>query len=89
MTTNWHPDSDATPTPGEVQMMAATLEGRHGAHAEGVAQFFIDCHANDGDASRSWAWAAVAECVRQRLSDRISGRPEPRRQDNTSARRMG
>ena len=89
MTTHWHPDSDATPSPGEVQMMAAALEGRHGSHAEDVAQFFIDWNASHGDASRSWAWAAVAECVRQRTTRRLSGAPAHRRQDNTSARRHG
>ncbi len=89
MTSQWHPDCDATPSPGEVHMMAATLEGRHGSHAEDVAKFFTDWNANQGDASRSWAWAAVAECVRQRLSERMAGKPETRRPDNTSARRMG
>lgn len=72
MNTTWHPECDATPTPGEVEMMAAVLEGRHGVHAEQVAQFFTDWNANKGDASRSWAWAAVAERVRKRENDRLS-----------------
>ena len=72
MNTNatWHPDNDATPTPGEVEMMAAVLEGRHGVHAEHVAQFFTDWNANKGDAPRSWAWAAVTERVRRRTGER-------------------
>lgn len=71
MNTHWHPDVDATPTPGEVEMMAATLEGRHGVHAEHVAQFFTDWNAHNGDASRSWAWAAVTERVRKRTGTRM------------------
>lgn len=63
---SWHPEEDATPTPGEVQNMALVLEGRHGAHAAGVADFFSLLHAQGGDAGRSWAWAAVAEAVRRR-----------------------
>lgn len=71
MNAPWHPDADATPTPGEVDMMAAVLEGRHGIHAEHVAQFFTDWNASKGDASRSWAWAAVTEQVRKRMDQRI------------------
>lgn len=64
--TTWHPEEDATPTPAEVQNMAATLEARHGVHAASVADFFSGVHAGSGDAGRSWAWAAVAEAVRRR-----------------------
>lgn len=71
MNAAWHPDSDATPSPGEVEMMAAVLEGRHGVHAEHVAQFFSDWNAHNGDASRSWAWAAVTERVRRRTDERV------------------
>ncbi len=71
MHTDWHPEADVTPTPGEVDMMAAVLEGRHGVYAEHVAQFFTDWNAQKGDASRSWAWAAVTEKVRKRTCQRI------------------
>ena len=71
MSTIWHPDSDATPTPGEVEMMAAVLEGRHGVHAEHVAQFFADWNAHKGDAPRSWAWSAVTVRVRKRTDERV------------------
>lgn len=64
--TSWHPEEDATPTPGEVQNMAAVLEGRHGVHAAEVAEFFSASHAHAADAGRSWAWAAVAEAIRRR-----------------------
>lgn len=73
MSTMWHPDTDVTPTTGEVDMMAAVLEGRHGVHAETVAQFLTDWNAHNGDAPRSWAWAAVATKVRERMSDRVGG----------------
>ena len=73
MKTKWHPDGDATPNPGEVDMMASVLEGRHGVHAEHVAQFFSDWNAKEGDTPRSWAWAAVTEQVRRRTRKRIDG----------------
>ena len=74
MTSKWHPDEDVTPTPNEVEMMAAVLEGRHGIHAEHVAEFFSEMNAQQGDASRSWAWAAVSERVRKRAGDRLGAR---------------
>lgn len=73
MKTDRHKEVDATPTPREVDNMAAVLEGRHGVHAEHVAQFFTDWNAHYGDTSRSWAWAAVTECVRKRTSQRLGG----------------
>lgn len=74
MMTAWHPDADVTPTPNEVELMASVLEGRHGIHAEQVADFFSLANAQKGDASRSWAWAAVTERVRRRTTDRIGAR---------------
>ena len=67
----WHPDEDATPTPRDVAFMAATLEGRHGTFAAEVAEFFSTLHSDRGDAGRSWAWAGVAELVRQRERKRM------------------
>ena len=66
MSLGWHPDEDATPTPQEVEFMAAVLEGRHGRHAAEVAEFFSSVHSQSGDAGRCWAWAGVAERVRRR-----------------------
>jgi hypothetical protein len=77
MTPAWNPDADVTPTPGEVEMMAVVLEGRHGVHAEHVAQFFADMNAQKGDASRSWAWAAVTARVRLRTDQRIGQTARP------------
>jgi hypothetical protein len=67
----WHPDEDTTPTPRDVEFMAATLEGRHGGHAAEVAEFFATLHSERGDAGRCWAWSGVAELVRQREHTRI------------------
>jgi len=53
-------------------MMAEVLEGRHGVHAEEVAQFFSDWNAQQGDTSRSWAWAAVVVRVRLRTDKRMA-----------------
>lgn len=67
-----HPEPDPTPLPNEVEMMAAVLEGRHGVHAERVASFFSEANAQQGDASKSWAWAAVSERVKRRTTERLS-----------------
>lgn len=71
MSLAWHPDEDATPTPRDVEFMAAVLEGRHGGFAADVAEFFASMHSQNGDAGRSWAWAGVAELVRRREVARL------------------
>ncbi|MGD9785062.1 MAG: hypothetical protein AB7E80_08175 [Hyphomicrobiaceae bacterium] len=68
----WHPDEDATPSPRDVTFMASTLEARHGTLAADVAEFFSTVHSERGDAGRSWAWAGVAELVRQRERQRLA-----------------
>lgn len=75
MNMTWQPNEDATPMPGEVEMMASVLEGRHGVHASDVARFFADVSAHNGDAPRSWAWTAVAEHVRRREDARLEPLP--------------
>jgi hypothetical protein len=66
MRSGWQFSQDLTPTPNEVEAMVAVLEGRHGVWAADVAEFFSTLHSHKGDAGRSWAWATVAERVRQR-----------------------
>ncbi|MDX2287664.1 MAG: hypothetical protein NW217_02430 [Hyphomicrobiaceae bacterium] len=72
MTTLWHPEEDLTPTPRDVEFMAATLEARHGLHAADVAEFFSSLHSQKGDAGRCWAWAGVAALVRRRQQNRTA-----------------
>jgi hypothetical protein len=72
MTSGWQFQGDATPNPGEVEAMVAVLEGRHGAWAADVAEFFSTAHSLRGDAGRSWAWAGVAEMVRRRSEARAA-----------------
>jgi hypothetical protein len=55
----------------EFEAMATVLEARHGLHAAEVAEFFACLHVENGDESRSVAWADVAELVRQRQYDRL------------------
>jgi hypothetical protein len=74
MASGWHPDEDPTPTPREVELMAGVLEGRHGLHAAEVAEFLSTFHEQRRDAPRAWAWAGVAERVRQREQERLLGR---------------
>lgn len=70
----WHDEdeTDATPTPRDVSVMAEVLEGRHGIHAADVAEFFASYHCEKGDAGRAWAWTGVAELVRTRTRTRMS-----------------
>lgn len=67
----WGTGPDATPTPRDVRFMAEVLEGRHGSFAADVAEFFAAYHCQKGDAGRSWAWAGVAELVRNRERARL------------------
>lgn len=55
----------------EAELMAVVLEGRHGAYAADVAEFFSTLHRQHGDSSRSRAWAGVARLVRKRETDRV------------------
>ncbi|MGQ0455591.1 MAG: hypothetical protein ACT4OU_00880 [Hyphomicrobium sp.] len=68
---SWQPEADPTPTPRDVRFMAEVLEGKHGALAADVAEFFAAYHIEKGDAGRSWAWSGVAELVRTRERARI------------------
>lgn len=70
-TTHPNPLDDATPTPRDVELMALVLEGRHGVYAAEIAEFFSNIHDNEGDVSRSWAWAGVASLVRKREHARL------------------
>lgn len=66
---------DTTPVTGyDVVSMAEVLEGRHGEHAAGVADFLSSFHQVQGDAGRSWAWAGVAVMVRRREQQRLMRR---------------
>lgn len=51
---------------GDFDAMASVLEARHGRHAAEIAEFFAFFHNEQGDESRSDAWADVAERVRER-----------------------
>ena len=73
MTSGWHFQENATPTPGEVDAMVAVLEGRHGVWAADVADFLSTFHSLKGDVGRSCAWAGVAEMVRRRAEERLDG----------------
>ena len=68
----WSEQIDVTPTPNEVDSVAALLEGEHGLLAADVAEFFATHHSLGGDAGRSWAWTGVADCIREREQQRIS-----------------
>jgi len=72
MSTGWHPDTDATPTPADVDSIVEVLEGHHGVLAVEIAEFFSTKHCLAGDAGRSWAWAGVAERVRMRSRLRLN-----------------
>ncbi|MDQ8698960.1 hypothetical protein [Hyphomicrobium sp. LHD-15] len=63
--------NDSLSTLQDAELMAVVLEGRHGAFAAEVAEFFSLLHRQIGDASRSKAWGGVARQVRRREYDRI------------------
>ena len=67
----WNEQIDITPTPEEVESVAALLESEHGILAVDVAEFFATHHGLDGDVSRSWAWTGVAERIRLREQIRL------------------
>ncbi len=69
-----HMDRQYKETPKALQdaeLMAVVLEGRHGSFAADVAEFFSTLHRQQGDSSRSRAWAGVARMVRKREQDRM------------------
>jgi len=65
------PEPDFTPTPRDVGAMAEVLEGKHGAFAAQIADFFAVYHGEKGDAGRAWAWSGVADLVRHRERARL------------------
>ena len=68
MASGWHFHGDATPTPGEVEAMVAVLEGRHGAWAADVAEFFSTLTASRATrdaAGRGPAWPKWCAAGRQ------------------------
>ncbi len=66
MASGWQFHEDTTPTPGEVEAMVAVLEGRHGAWAADVAEFFSTLHSLKGDAGRK---LGVGRCGRVGTSE--------------------
>lgn len=67
-----HLNQDAAPVLGEVETLVCVLEGRHGALAADVADFFATFHSLKGNAERSWAWSDVAAVARRRAEARAS-----------------
>jgi hypothetical protein len=68
---SWEADKNITPLSEDATALACVLEGQHGVHAAEVADFFSNYHAFKGDATRSWAWAGVAQIVRRRERTRL------------------
>ena len=73
MASRWHPTEGSEASRQELESMACVLEGRHGAYAAEVAEFFATAHVISEDADRSRAWAQVAELVRLREIRRCAG----------------
>lgn len=65
---------EVTPLPGELDLMAIVLEGRHGTHAKDVAEFFVEANTHNGDAPRAWAWLGVAKRLKERAEARLGGK---------------
>lgn len=73
MVSGWHFKGAQTPSRGEMEAMAAVLEGRHGVWAAEVAEFLAMAHSLKGDHGRGKAWKGVADVVRRKAEDRICG----------------
>lgn len=71
MISGWHFSGSRTPSEGELEAMAAVLEGRHGLWAAEVAEFFATAHVLKGDKTRGSAWINVAETVRRKTEERL------------------
>ncbi|MEL7543440.1 MAG: hypothetical protein AAGJ70_06660 [Pseudomonadota bacterium] len=69
----------ATPrlTHDDLKTVAVLLESRHGTHAQGMAEFFSNVHAQLGDAERCWAWGGVATIVAERERGRTQSSLTP------------
>ncbi|MEO0617891.1 MAG: hypothetical protein AAFZ01_01275 [Pseudomonadota bacterium] len=67
----------ATPrlTHDDLKTVAVLLESRHGTHAQGMAEFFSNVHAQLGDAEKCWAWGGVAMIVADRERARTKSLP--------------
>lgn len=73
MVSGWHFKGAQTPSQGEVEAMAAVLEGRHGVRAAEVAEFLAMAHSLKGDRERGTAWNGVADVVRRKTEERLCG----------------
>ena len=73
MVSGWHFKGAQTPSLGEVEAMAAVLEGRHGVWAAEVAEFLAMAHSLKGDRDRGFAWSGVADVVRRKTEERLCG----------------
>lgn len=69
MTNVWQ-EKSSTDEP-EFDTMVSVLEAMHGLYAAEVADFFSALLHQQGDATRSVAWADVAERVRERQRERM------------------
>lgn len=73
MVIRWHPESEASPTPREAELMVELLEARHGVHAEAVADFLRQYNEQNGTPSQAWAWARLTERIARRREARMAG----------------
>lgn len=71
MSTGQHRSKQPPSRTREAELMAVVLEGRHGAFAADIAEFFAAVHVQQADLERSKAWKAVARLVRKREYERL------------------
>lgn len=72
MVIRWHPETEASPTPREAELMVELLEGRHGVHAEAVADFFRLYNEHNGAPSKAGAWAMLSQRIARRREARMA-----------------
>lgn len=71
MMNRWQHAQSARPLIVEADVMAATLEAQHGLYAAEIAEFLSNFHTVEGNEERAFAWAEVADAVRDRMSERV------------------
>lgn len=73
MVIRWHPETEASPTPREAELMVELLEARHGIYAESVADFFRLYNEQSGKPGKACAWALLSERIVRRREARMAG----------------
>lgn len=68
-----HTDTETAQTLRETELLVELLEGRHGIHAEAVADFFKIYNEQMGTPSKANLWARLSKRIALRQQLRLAG----------------